>query len=256
MLLSIVECSDYRKSAEWKTHRSEVTVLDELCEKIGPVRAPSAATMRNKGAQESSGRWIFFKDDDCDIDLKTIKNICLRLEETQSPIKILGGIYQPDATGMVGEIYSFIQRNWVLSGLEKTRSKQFRHGVKLLGGAFLIERKIFEDLNGFSEDVGWGAEEVELIQRARKQGVVTAISYRLRVTHRKEMNLAAFVKRAWYQNYNPGYFSFKRGASFKTGISYFSAPVKYWPSLILFFGVGTLANSFGVVARKLGFLWR
>ncbi len=255
MLLSIVESNQVDRSSQWQSDIIPVRRASSRVEWVGPVRGPNVANMRNRGALRATGRWLFFKDQDCNVDMNTLERICLDLEYKTPQLKILGGVYQNRETGLVAKVYSFIQRSWVLHGIGDKRLGGFRDGQKLLGGALLVNKETFKELGGFSEDVGWGGEELEFVNRARKNMYATGVSYRLRVQHNNSIQIGGLLHRAWMQNYNPGYFSFSRNHAIRSGLQYFRSPLKYWPLLSLFFSVGTMANMTGRLLRRWEGLW-
>ncbi len=255
MLLSIVESSHFDRSSHWQSEIIPVRRASDRIEWVGPVRGPNVANMRNRGAGRATGRWLFFKDQDCNVDLEKLERICLDLEFKTPHLKILGGVYQNRDSGLVAKVYSFIQRSWVLHGIGEKRWGGFWDGQKLLGGALLVNKEAFKDLGGFSEAIGWGGEELEFVNRARQKRYATGVSYRLRVQHNNGLQLGGLLRRAWMQNYNPGYFSFSRNQAMRSGLHYFRSPLKYWPLLSLFLSVGTMANVTGRCLRKWEALW-
>jgi hypothetical protein len=211
--------------------------------------------MRNAGALRATGRWLFFKDADCDVDVDKIEEICLLIEAENQGLKVIGGRYQSEPVGILGRVYDYIQRLWLLNGMEPGRIGRFRQAKKLLGGALLIERRTFCHLEGFSEAIGWGGEELEFLQRVHKQNLETAVSFQLCVRHEKNMSWWGFLRRAWKQNFNPGYFAFRRHQPGRSGLQYFRGPWRYWPALIVFLGVGTCAHTCGVLGRQWRKVW-
>ncbi len=255
MLLSIVECSSKLTIETENTSRPPARFVNDKTEWIGPVLGPSAAVMRNRGARVATGRWLFFKDPDCKIDVFEIEKLCTHLELKEREIKVVGGVYKNQSQTLLGRVYNFIQRSWVFGGLERDKVGFFYPATKLLGGALLVEAEAFERIGGFSAEIGWGGEELEFINRFRKKKELTVLSYRLKSIHKNDLNLLGFAKRAWWQNYNPGYYNFSRNNPIRSGFGYFRSPVNYWPALCLFLGIGVLANLSGVLARRWGGLW-
>ncbi len=255
MLLSIVECGRHNKNNHWKAQIIPVRRQSDRIEWVGPVLGPHAAGMRNLGATRATGQWLFFKDQDCEVNVASIEKICLELDQQEPQLKLIGGIYQNSSDGFFAKVYSFMQRSWVLNGIEDRRWGKFHKAKKLLGGALLVNRLAFDQLGGFSEEIGWGGEELEFVNRARLHNCGTAVSYRLRVRHKNSLNILGFIRRAWFQNFNPGYFSFRRQEPVTSALGYYRGPILYWPAMTLFLGIGTLANMTGGLVRRWEQLW-
>lgn len=257
MLLSIVESSDHRLWGEKRKAPIKIKTHSNV-EWIGPVFGPNVATMRNKGVEVAKGTWIFFKDEDCEVDVSRLLEVIKQLESSQSPYSVVGGIYKSRQQGILAKHYSRIQRKWVLSGLSPQKQKFISPGNKLLGGALLVKKQVFAKVNkGFCEEIGWGAEELEFVNRARQAGFETGVSYRLVVRHKNNLNLKNFFKRAWVQNFNRGFYQVQQKESWVTRrVQYFRSPISSWPSLVLFFGVGLVGVSSGAVWRGVKNSWK
>jgi len=213
--------------------------------------------MRNLGAEKAQGRWVFFKDSDCDIDFDKVVQFCEKMERESNPIVAVGGVYKNDSQSFFGKAYNFIQRIWVLNGaVPKAKTNGIQEGRQLLGGAFLVKRHAFLEAGGFDETIGWGGEELELTGRLRRMGYKTGISYNLRVSHGNNLNIFGFIKRAWYQNYNKSFFQFNTQTTWKSRRRYFNTPILYWPSTALFFGVAQFASSAGSIFGKARRRWK
>ena len=255
MQLSIVECSDYRHCDRWQEQILLRKKINPAVETIGPVKGPSVSVMRNRGAIEADGHWLFFKDQDCQVNYKNLLNRIAENEKQAQPFDVLGGIYKNSEKSFLSKVYSSIQRRWVLSGLLEKKSDKFRSGEKVLGGALLVRKTVWQQCHGFSEEIGWGAEEVDFIQRAKRQGFKVGVSFRMVVGHRNPMPFAGFMKRAWKQNFNRSFFTKNENGGPGKSLHYFKTNLRYWPSLILFFTVASVASSAGFLARKVVIKW-
>lgn len=250
MLLSIVECSDNLVTQPSQSPPS-IKPMSHDVEVIGPLSGPSAAAMRNAGAQLSQGRWLFFKDHDCQVPIASLLNVCRSLDAAPNSPVVIGGIYKDKAQKFIPKVYNFIQRTWVQTGLVDQSKAGIRMSHKLLGGALLVKSSVYNEAGGFSESIGWGGEELEFVNRVRQRGYKTGVSFRLIAQHQNNLGLLGFVRRAWFQNFNPGLFSFKRNVSLGKIQYYFRSPMNYWPAVVLFLGVGVFANFFGkILPRK------
>lgn len=250
MLLSIVECSDYRLYSKTKLKAPTVNKINQEIEIISSVVGPDIATMRNAGARHAQGQWIFFKDEDCKVELGALYKIVQNLNGTLGSPDALGGIYRCCGKGLLEKTYNIIQRKWVLSGIRKNKFNGWHDGERLLGGALLIKKEALESIGGFNETIGWGGEEFDLTLRLRESGLRTAVSYRLIVEHRNSLSMAGFLKRAWHQNFNRSYFRIKStdiGLSQKS--SYLETKNKFKAPILLFFWVASLGSVSGQLAR-------
>ena len=236
MLLSIVECGDYRLFNGVRTTPERVQLKDNV-DCIGPVLAANVAAMRNQGASYSNAEWFFFKDADCNISVDAL----LKSIERQQGQDVIGGQYIVEKTNYLGQAYHWIQKQWVASGTALD--------PRLLGGALLVRRSVFQSLNGFDESIGWGGEETEFVGRLVSSGFSGSNDDQLQVVHDNKMTFCGFLKRAWMQNFHRGKYQLPGPKSTRSLLNYFKAPVYCWPAICLFFAVGFVANQFGKIAR-------
>ena len=248
MLLSIIECSDYKKCDNWQNQTLKPQELENDIEVVGPVKGPSVSVMRNRGASVAKGRWLFFKDQDCQIDVTKLKSRVQQME-SQKDSSVVGGIYKCQTSGHFARIYNCIQRRWVLGGLNPARKDEAQH---LLGGALLVPAKIYQEVGPFNESIGWGAEETDWVQRALQLKVSSKVSYRLIVHHQNNLGFFGFLRRAWFQNFNNAYFGVERKNHMKRA-GYFAGQMRDWPTTALFFGVASAGRGLGAVMRRGGF---
>lgn len=249
MLLSIVECSDHKKWAGKKICPPQRRVSQEI-EIVGPVLAANISQMRNLGAHTAQGRWIFFKDLDCNVDMQRVLEVTKGAESSSDVIGAIGGIYEEKNSTTLARAYGQIQKNWVRQGLKENLEENFIRGSHLLGGALLVRKEAFEAVQGFSEEVGWGGEEVDLVQRLHQGGYKTFVNYNLRVEHTNTVKLGDFLKRAWYQNFNKSYYGM-RVEKENRSIRYLQVPMLLVVPTLLFFTVSQLAQIVGCCGRVL-----
>lgn len=247
MILSIVECGDYRE-LDNRSRVSRVAVTSSQIEHI-KVWAPSVAQMRNRGYCESHGRWVLFKDEDCAVSsgdvLKTVKKI-----ESEKPrCGAVGTTYQREKLGnRITQAYHFIQSQWVRRGVEPEYS---RH---LLGGALLVRREAMTSAGLFCENIGWGGEETEWTSRLIENGWQTEIENNWQVVHSQNLNFIGFFKRAWVQNYNRGYYQWhKHSAIPSRSGDYLRSPLSLLPWVCSFLLTGLFAYWAGRLRRKVEF---
>ncbi len=205
MLLSIVECGDHKKfDSSYSVDSVTVSRETDDIEVIGPVLGPSVSHMRNWGAKKATGDWIFFKDLDCELNTKNLIDLIKRIQNNKTPFVAVSGTYRNISKGFWAQSYSGIQRRWVHRGLRDGFG--LRPGDHLLGGVLLVQRKAFLKTGGFNESIGWGSEELDLVNRLQILGYKTAVSFNLKMNHNNPLQLSGFLKRAWRQNFNRAYY--------------------------------------------------
>lgn len=250
MLISIVECSDYR-NAPTKSQSISVKKISEDVETVGPVSGPNVSAMRNAGAKKCSAEWIFFKDEDCSVDVFRIREIIKELEKEKNSARIVSGVYRTSRSTLWAKAYDRIQRKWVQMGLGDRMAKGFRSSSHLLGGALLVHRRTFQKFEGFNEAIGWGGEETEWVQRLRTNGIETGVCYRLRVIHQNDLGFLGFIKRAWFQNFHSSFHGFSSNKNYQKSLSYFLVPLHLVGPTLLFFSIAQSAKSVGLILRCL-----
>ena len=206
MVLSIVRSSQYIKGSQPCLNKA--TSCANSIEEIGPVTGPSIASMRNFGAKQARGEWILFVDEDCEINEKKVLKLIEKMEKKNSSLGAFAGVYKQKTHSKIQKTYDRIQRLWVLKGLQEKRSYQ-GNANHLLGGCLIVKRQAWEKACGFNEKIGWGGEEFDFILRLQKAGYQTAVTYSLRVPHSSQIGIFGFIKRAWRQNYNRGFYKIK-----------------------------------------------
>jgi hypothetical protein len=255
--LSIVICDNHKNFRLESKREIRVQKLSKDVELVGPVPGPSVASMRNLGAEKSDGNWIFFIDWDVQADTHKLLKLIHCIESRNLPIKALGGLYKAHNPNFLGKAYNLMQRTWVLNGLSQDKNlAPFKEGKHLLGGALLVHRPSFFKVGGFDELIGWGADELEFLERLRGYGYQSAVSYSLVVPDLKNPGLLGYLKRAWYQNFNRTYFGLESQPEGRGFLQYFRSPKRYWPLLLTFFGVAQLASTSGTIRASYRQRWK
>lgn len=247
MLLSIVQCSDYRQFLG-KNSVDPTKKINKKAEFIGPVLAPNVSAMRNRGGRVAKGRWIFFMDEDCCVQVDKVFDLIMKIEDRSSPLVCVGGRYRLGRVNYFQKVYHKIQRQWVFHGLSGRVINGFQLGSHLLGGAMLVKREAFKKVGGFNENMGWGAEERDFVERLQKRDFMTGVSYSLSVIHDNNLSFFGFLKRAWCQNFNGAYYGL-RGKSRRCSIEYLRTPWNFFLSTLLFFFLGFIASCSGKFVR-------
>lgn len=242
MLLSIVRCSDYRHYIRGGQHPIAVDRLNADVEQVGPVTGPSVSHMRNWGASHARGEWIFFVDEDCQVDIDKILTL---IRKQKNKGDAISGCYLSSSKARLTQAYHRIQRVWLQKGVVSADKSEMHRANHLLGGALLVRREAFTAIGGFSTIIGWGAEELDFALRLQKKGFVTRLSYCLPVQHEKTLGLAGFLKRAWFQNRNRGLYNLKFANRKKCRLSYLKTHHRLLPYTLLFFIVGYSAHLYG-----------
>ena len=248
MLLSIVQCSDYRQFSKKKSLDLIQKKINKDMEFIGPVLAPNVSAMRNRGGHASKGQWLFFMDEDCCVQADKVFGLIMKIENRSLPIACIGGRYQLERVNGLQKIYHKIQRQWVLQGLSGKTISGFQLGSHLLGGALLVKKEAFNKVGGFNENIGWGAEERDFVERLQRRGFITGVSFSLAVVHTKNLSLSGFLKRAWYQNFNGGYYGLRKNFSHQH-LKYLRTPWSFFLPTFLFFSFGFMALWSGRLIR-------
>ncbi len=248
MLLSIVRCSDCRQFSEKNSVELRKKKLSKNVELIGPVLASSVSAMRNQGGAAAKGQWLFFMDEDCHVKTDRVLDLISKMENKS--LVCVSGRYQLKQGNYLQKVYHKIQRQWVLQGLSGDSIDGFKVGFHLLGGALLVKKEVFDKVGGFNENMGWGAEERDFVERLREEGFTTGVSFSLAVVHTNNLNLFGFVKRAWYQNFNGAYYGLKRSSGGRY-IEYLRTPLKFLLPTVLFFFLGFMALCSGQVMFEL-----
>jgi len=205
VLLSIVECGSHKQfDSSYSVDSVTVSRISNEIEVIGPVLGPSVSHMRNWGAKKAAGEWIFFKDQDCELNTKNLMELIQRIQKNKTSYVAVSGTYRNIAKGLWAQSYGRIQRRWVHRGLQEGYG--LRPGDHLLGGVLLVQKKAFIKVGGFNEHIGWGSEELDLVNRLQSLGYKTAVSFNLKTNHNNPLQLSGFLKRAWRQNFNRAYY--------------------------------------------------
>ena len=249
MLLSIIQCSDYHRSSE-KKYKDLKRKFSENVEFIGPVLASNVSTMRNRGACIAKGRWLFFMDGDCCVQVNKVFDLIAKIEKKSLPLVCISGRYQLGRVNYLQKVYHRIQRQWVLHGLSGKAVNGFQLGSHLLGGALLVKKEAFNKVGGFNENIGWGAEERDFVECLQKKSFSTGVSFSLSVIHTNNLNFFGFLKRAWYQNFNGAYYGLKK-KSWNRHIEYLKTPWNFILPTFLFFLFGFIAFCSGKIIHFL-----
>ena len=208
MILSIVRCSYYKKNTQAQSVK-ETEVLGNGVEVIGPIIGPNISAMRNYGARKAKGQWILFVDHDCNYSIEKTLKILSVIKNSSNNFGAFSGVYKQATNSYFQKSYDRIQRLWVLKGLHKESRRPLRKANHLLGGCLVVKKSIWQEAQGFDESIGWGGEETEFVQRIQKLGYETGIAYSLRTKHRCDIGFFGFLKRAWVQNFNRGFYDIK-----------------------------------------------
>lgn len=252
MLLSIVECGNHHNFKANEIITAQVQSLGDL-EIIGPVIGANVAIMRNRGAQQARGRWIFFKDQDCRVDSKKLYAFAKEMDQKKKLWGAVAGFYCSDRQAPPARAYHWIQRSWVRRGLLGSRQESVRQAQHLLGGALLVNKKALIEVGNFDENIGWGGEELDLTLRLLRKGFLTGVSSHIRVAHENNLGFLGLCKRAWFQSLHRKLYSLQNSGlrPSRSSVSYLTAPLRIAPWVWLFFSVAVVANLWGQLGKSL-----
>ena len=249
MLLSIVKCGDHNLKSQFGQSVQTRSIGVEV-EIIGPVHDSCVTKMRNRGSQLAEGRWLFFVDADCQIPISSVLAAIEEVEQFDQPLAAVSGIYIDQSTSILQKTYGAIQRKWMARGLREPITSKTFLANHLFGGALLVCKEAFNAIDGFDDDIGWGGEELDLVQRLQRRGYKTAVCYDLQVKHNNPLSLFGLIKRAWYQNFNKGRHSLAR-QSRSSALVYVATPLAHLLPSLIFFSVSLVAQYFGLMIRNL-----
>ena len=172
--------------------------------------------------------------------LKTIKDV----GQNEKEVAAVSGVYKNFSPRVIHRAYAWVQRQWVLKGLGKPQKNFHRPSENLLGGSLLVRREKWAEIKGFNEEIGWGAEETDFIQRLRKKKYKTFVTFKIRTRHLQKMGFLGFLKRAWVQNYNKSRFKIKSFNTHKRGrpfLSFLNQPHRVQALILIFASVSKVA---------------
>lgn len=194
-LEAIVKTKDFSKECELIVADDGSTDASrEIAEKRGAkiISTPSnrgAGFIRNLGAQEASGEYLFFVDSDV---ILSTRNILDYIKDDFERYKIVGinGLYEPRLhfTNFIS-VYKLLYMCFgqrVLGQFSPAASSSM----------MVVKRQIFLDSGGFDESYqGVMSEDIELsIRLSLKQGQEWLFDARIKGQHRKRFNLLGVLK--------------------------------------------------------------
>lgn len=129
------------------------------------VKRGNVSYQRNFGAQKAKGEYLLFLDADARVDPTFTKNLYKNILKKKRQL-FLPVLTSDDKTSKSKLLFKIVNSTVKLSqSLRKPLSA---------GGSIFITRKLFSDLQGFSENL-YTSEDHNLIQRARNLGVKAKI---------------------------------------------------------------------------------
>jgi GT2 family glycosyltransferase len=147
------------------------------------------AASRNKGFQISKGKFIFFIDDDNVVEPNTIGEL-VRYMELNENVAIAGPLMlyfgEPNRIMLAGVKRSMLTSKTKFIGRGEIDAGQYKLPIESLDlpNAFMIRRKIFEEIRGFNEiDFPIDYDEADIGEKIRKIGYKIMVFPTARVYH-------------------------------------------------------------------------
>lgn len=117
---------------------------------------------RNAGAAQVSGDYIFFLDDDAELDEPLFLNDGIRKFQADTSL----GLIQPRITDPTGKT---TPRRWI-PRLRKGEASQSSYVFSVLEAAVLMPTRVFEDIGGWGDPYFYAHEGIELAWRVWNAG--------------------------------------------------------------------------------------
>ncbi len=180
------------KSIFSKSLKMEIVVIDnyssdktvEIVEKFKEVKLIrnkknfGFGKANNTGVKISKGEYIFFLNPDCIVEKETVEKLAYFLDNNKNVAAV--GPKLTDSSGKLqaynspfptifSEILVLLRlhrvsffRNFVYSDYDYEKMQNEEH---LMGAALMVRRNIFEEINGFDENIFLWFEETDLLKR-------------------------------------------------------------------------------------------
>lgn len=173
--------------------------------KIRKTNTNHPSLMRNIGAREAQGEFLVFLDDDTVIPSGWLKT-CYRLL-SGNPNNIICGPNNDNSSNFGHSIANAIQSLYISEGSRTHEVKQQRevdhHNVALSNCA--LNRKIFERIGGFNDEVDYYLDDTEFFYIAHKLGYKLIQYPELTVQHHCRSFPIAFLKHKFFARKKIGY---------------------------------------------------
>lgn len=151
---------------------------------------------RLEGYRQARGSWVFFLDEDTQVLEAPWLSELAHLLSANPHVPVIGGAYRNGSVHYVARGYNLICNNWVRAGLGAPAGHDLRSTQNLLGGAFVLNKKLLQDSILDIEASFWGGEDTYFIRQLQKRGLNTFYSSKLDVFHWPSSSLRHLVSRA------------------------------------------------------------
>jgi len=156
---------------------------------------------RNTGVKNSRGEIIFFTDADCVVTKDWIKIMVRNFEDPE--VGCVGGTvvrYRDDFLSRYAD-------NSVMPVLRRFKKREVLENVKLFfrypaGCNMAMRRKVIEEAGGFDENILYGFDEDELVERACRMGYKMVLDPNSVIKHQHRSSLKNLLKQTF--NYGRG----------------------------------------------------
>lgn len=135
------------------------------------LKFPGVNRSRNHGLRKAKYDFVFFVDDDCELDDPFLLKKHFSLHQKDTSLFAVGGLYVlGEKAGLFSRLYQEIQMLWLHQGL--ISDSGLRETQYLIGGHFSVKKSLcqIQDIY-FNEDIVYGGSELSFFAKARHKNL-------------------------------------------------------------------------------------